>query len=191
MQTVQPDWNSLAPKSWAADERDLPVSVRQRSSRFGMLAFRAAAGLVVVAASFWITLNILSYLGPQDKELRPTSWKTSGKASYDLRDGKVIMRGPNHIYVETDWDASEGEVEFSMFVERADVANVQFAFFNIRGAAISEPVVQDFSNVRGKVVSLRADAPLFTRKIQLLIYTPKDGEALAFSNPILRVKTAS
>jgi hypothetical protein len=191
MRTVLQDWNSPAPAHWSGDARALPVSSQHRYSMFGIVAFRVAAALAVLAASFWITLVVLDYFEPVTKELRPTSWKTFGKASYDIRDGVVFMRGPNHIYVETECDVDQCDVEFSSFVERAEVANIQLVFFNLRGLPNSDPVVHDLANVRRKPVELRASAPVLTRKIQLLIYTPQEGEAVAFSNPILRVKPKS
>jgi hypothetical protein len=167
---------------------DLSVSRYRRHSRLLVAVLTAAAGSAIVIASFWITLIFLDYRSPTIKELRPTSWKTAGKASYETRDGVVVMRGPDYIYVEIECEVNVCRIEFSTFVERAEIVNIQFVFFDVRGGTLDEPAIKDLSNVRNQMVELTDTAPDLTRKIRLLIYTPKEGEAVAFSNPILRLR---
>lgn len=162
--------------------------------RFSLIA-RLFGALSVLFGSFWITLKILDYVAENKRsttfeiveDQRPTSWKTSGSASYDIRGDTVVMHGPNYIFVENDCKLCI-DVEFSISLQHAGIANMQVLFLGAVGTPISEPIVQSISGADGKVARVRAAAPPGTSKIRALIYSPQSGDVATFTNPMVRIR---
>ena len=152
----------------------------------------------MLVGSFFITLKVLDYTDDTKREpssttsrkiedIRPTSWKKSGGASYDVRGGYIVMHGPNYIYIETDCKQCS-KAEFSISLQNASIANMQLLFLNLAGTAASEPAVQNLSGMGGKVIELRAAAPPGTSRIRALVYSPQSGDVATFTDPILRIE---
>lgn len=162
--------------------------------RFSPIA-RLFGALAVLIGSFWITLKTLDYIDDNKhsatleitEDRRPTNWKTSGSASYDIRGDAIVMHGPNYIFVENDCKLCI-EAEFSISLQRAGIANMQLLFLSPAGTAISEPTVQSISEMEGKVARVRAAAPPGTSKVRALIYSPQTGDVATFTNPIVRIR---
>jgi hypothetical protein len=154
--------------------------------------FKTLGAVAIVVASFFFTLSILDYLDrtteSASKELHPAVWRTFGKASYGIRGDTIVMRGPDNIYTETECDSSKCEVEFSIFIEWADAANLQLLFFDLRGTALAEPAIETITDARGRTVEIRAFTPPRTKTVRAIIYSPQQGDAVVFRDPVVRVR---
>ena len=162
--------------------------------RLPPLALWAIGALAIVAGSFWITLKVLDYSGASDqklqqsatKEVRPTSWQTFGRASYQIEDGTVTMQGPDQIFNLLECGSVTSSVDFSIFVESAGVANMQLMFVNPLGGMIGDPAVQALSEkTRGKT-TVHGNTPAGTRMVRALIYSPQGGKVVVFEDPAIK-----
>lgn len=160
----------------------------------GRVIFRFLVSVVVLVGSFWLTLAILGYLdeirvnrvaAETVEEVRPSSWRAAGGASYDVHGDAVVMRGPNFIFLERGCDQCAA-ADFSIDVQRAGTANVQLLFLDSNEAAVSQPTIQTISEMTGKIAQVSATAPPGAAKIRILVYSPQSGEAVTFANAVFR-----
>jgi hypothetical protein len=158
-----------------------------------MSIFRAVGAVAIVAGSFWMTLKVMDYIDISNqqarqaatKEVQPTTWKTFGKATYEIRDGVVIFSGPNYIFNQLECGSRKSNIRFSIFVERAGEANMQLVFLNAQLAPVGEPVTQYLGGMTNRTAELRTATRPGADTIQALIYSPREGEAAVFKDPFV------
>jgi hypothetical protein len=174
---------------------DAPDRRKARGRGFASLAFKIIGALTILMGSFWITLKSLDYIAISNqeareaatKEIRPTTWKTSGGASYEIRNGMVIFHGPDYIFNQVYCGSLVSNIKFSIFIERADEANMQLTFLGAQGA-IGEPLIQNISGMTNQIAELRSSSRTGSGIIQAIIYSPRKTDTVVFKDPFIECK---
>jgi hypothetical protein len=169
------------------------------TSRAAANALRMIGALAVVGGSFWATLTYLDYRDQENAapagssaqpvvELRPDHWNAVSQASYELKNGTVVMHGPGYIYAEAECPVAKCEVDFSIAVQNADAANIGVRFVNAAGSPIGDEVIHGISGMKKQLADVRADTPPGAKKVQALIYAPKSSDFVVFGSPLIRIR---
>ncbi len=190
MSHISGDWQQPPP---ARRAHDLPDRGSAQRRGFASLAFRVIGALTIVGGSFWITLGVMNYIDISNQEarqaatkkVRPTTWKTFGKAAYEIRDGAVIFSGPDYIFNQLECGSRKSNIGFSIFVERGAEANMELIFLNARLAPVGEPVIQYLGGITNRIAELRTTTRLGAGIIQAIIYSPRNGEIVTFKDPLI------
>lgn len=170
---------------------------RRRRFRLASILLGIIGGLVVLVGSFGLTLYVMEYIDvwkQQEREaataeVRPTTWQTSGEASYEIRNDSVAFSGPDYIYNEVACGSLDSKIRFSIFVEHAGRANLQLQFISKENGPIGEPVVTDIEGIRNQAVEIRADTRRGAGLIRAIIYSPEHiSEVVVFNNPFIECK---
>jgi hypothetical protein len=175
---------------------DAPDRRKARGQGFASLAFKIIGALMILMGSFWITLKSLDYIAISNeeareaatKEIRPTTWKTSGGASYEIRNGMVIFRGPDYIFNQVYCGSLMSNIKFSIFIERADEANMQLTFLNAAAGTIGEPQIQTITGMTNQIAELRSLTRQGANIIQAVIYSPRQTGTVVFKDPFIECK---
>ncbi len=151
---------------------------------------------MILMGSFWITLKSLDYIAISNeeareaatKEIRPTTWKATGGASYEIRDGMVVFHGPDYIFNQTNCGSLVSNIKFSIFIERADEANMQLTFLNAAVGTIGEPQIQTITGMTNQIAELRSLTRQGANIIQAMIYSPRQTDTVIFKDPFIECK---
>jgi len=189
---------SNTPRNWPPNRSaEREAGGRKRRFGFASLLLGTIGGGVVLGGSFGLTLYVLAYIDTwkqQEREaataeVRPTTWQTSGEASYEIRNGSVVFSGPDSIYNEVACGSLVSKIRFSLFVEHADQANIELQFISKEMGPIGDPLVQDIGGISNQAVEIRADTRLGAGLIRAIIYSPENkSEVVAFRDPLIECK---
>jgi hypothetical protein len=168
-------------------------------SRAAINLLRLIGAFVVVGGSFWATLSYLDYRDRENAattvpparvvvEVRPDRWLTALQASYELKNGTVVMHGPGHIYAEAECPAAKCDVDFSIEVQHADAANIGLRFVNAAGSPIGDAVLREISGMKSQRADVHANTRPGATKVQALVYAPKSTDAVVFGSPLIRIR---
>lgn len=152
--------------------------------------------MAIVTGSFLITFQIMDYIDISHKEAReaatkeiwPITWKKTGRASYETRNGTVIFRSPDYIFNQVDCGSLESNIAFSIFIERADEANMGLTFLNAQGGVVGEPLIQSIGGVTNRPAGLRSPTRRGAGKIQALIYSSLEIDTVLFKDAFMECK---
>ena len=174
------------------------------SSRFGVNVLWGVVGLSILLGSFFGTLTLLNYLDQRPAEatirspevsasddVRPNTWETTGKVTYQTTDNTVSMRGPNYIYVERECLVSSCAVQFIIEIERADAANIGLLFLSGQRSPTSKPVTREISGMKNALADIKVVTALGTKKVQAFVYAPTSNDMVVFKKAIVRVTPVS
>jgi hypothetical protein len=175
---------------------DVPDRRKARGRAFASLAIKIIGALMILMGSFWITLKSLDYIAISNqeareaatKEIRPTTWKTTGGASYEIRNGMVIFHGPDYIFNQVECGSLRSNIKFSIFIERANEANLELTFLNAGAGIIGEPLIQTISGMTNQTAELRSPTRQGAGIIQAIIYSPRETDTVVFKDPFIECK---
>jgi hypothetical protein len=174
------------------------------SSRFGVNVFWGIVWLSILLGSFFGTLTLLNYLDqkraeatvrspevPATDDIRPNTWKTTGKVTYQTNDNTVSMRGPNYIYVERECLVNRCDVQYIIEIERADAANIGVLFLSAQGSPTSKAVTREISGMKNALAEIKVVTPLGTKKVQAFVYAPTSNDMVVFKKAMVRATPVS
>jgi hypothetical protein len=166
-----------------------PGRKRARKFHFWWLVVLLLGGPGVLVLSFFATFAIIDYVDTYNrteraaatKDIWPTNWTSVGKASYELRNGAVILKGPDAIYTDIACGSFVSNIRFSIFVQRARAASMQLQFLSSMGP-IGKTLVQEISGVTNKTAEILSPTRQGSGTLRAVIHGVDEGEAVVFKD---------
>ncbi len=162
---------------------------------FNVLA--AIGGAVVLVGAFLVASYALNYIDVWNQqqraaatvEMRPSSWQTVGAASYEIQNGSVVFNGPDYIYIEIPCGSLVSTIRFSMFVDHAELANLQLHFISKEMGSIGAPLIRDIDGTVQKTVEISSNTRQGAGLIRALIYSPQQkAKVVVFRDPFIECR---